>query len=229
MTCKSDKIIINQSGNLKKGIKDTIKVGSYNLENRSFKDNYLFFEKIYLELIAFYMNCDESATFDDFLEKCKDAAFVFNLGFRATSFKVRKHFDLFINEKDNKDDGKVITFESWSGRIVSSGIELPLNTYDVFKLKDVVGSNPELAAKYDWTPLNRVFRTHFVDQKVGDVLLSCAVYYLSKIDINKSKKISADLGAYKKHVSEKQCDDYENFVSELIKQQQLLPKVEKKK
>ena len=213
MTSKSDKINVIESKQFKKNIVTEIKKKNYNLENTRLNDNYLFFKKIYLDLIAFYINCDDSITFIDFLESHKDATFIFNMGFRATSFKVRQNFDIYVS--DNDGNNHTITFESWNGRIVSSSINIPSNIYDVFMLRMYLSNNPEFASKYDWTPLDRVFETHFIDIRVCDCIISSATTYLSKLNNKKDIKLYTDWSAYKRSISEKQCDDYDQFAREI--------------
>ena len=220
MTSKSDRLVINQSKDFKKIIIKTIKNSSYNLENTHLKDNYRYFEKVYLELIAFYLRCDEELTFKDFLDEHKDAIFIFNSGFRASSFKVRNNFDIYINKIGNNEVNYFITFESWSGRIIKSNIKIPEHIYDVFMLNMYLTNHPDFKNEYDWTQLDRVIETHFIDQKIGDQFILSAMTYLSKIDKNISTKLVNDWGIYKKNIADKQLDDYEAFQEELAKKKE---------
>ena len=213
-----DRTICRESKSFKRDTIKAIKNKSYYVENKSLKDNYRYFEELYKALIYYF--AQDGASLSGFIEKHKDAAFLFNVGYRGSSFKVRNYFHIFATSKINPEYSPCFTIESWSGRIVSSDLQLPDSVYDVFELRSYVNDNEKIKSSYDWTSLNCVFNTHFTDIDLGRKLVLNAVEFIEKRDAIKAAKLKTDYEAYKKNASAKQCDDKEAFIFELLKKRE---------
>ena len=213
-----DRLIAKESKQFKRETLKAIRNKSFYVEHKSLKDNYRYFEGFYKALIYYFLQDD--ASLDCFIEKYKDSAFLFNVGYRGSCFKVRNYFHIFATSKINPEHSPCFTIESWNGRIVSSDLPLPDDVFDVFGLMAYVNNNEQIKSSYDWTSLNRVFETHFMDIDLGRKLVLNAVEIIKKRDAIKAAKLNADYEAYKKNASIKQCDDKEAFIFELLKKRE---------
>ena len=208
-----DHIIMKESKSFKKNTLKNIKKKSYNVEYKRLKDNYKFLEKLYLDLI-YYVACNE-ASIAGFIEKYKEAAFLFNVGYRGTSFNSRNNFDIFIQSKADGSVYSPITIEAWSGRIVSSKIQLPESVYDVFDLEKFIYNDQTIESSYDWKPLDHELGTHFADIKLGNMLILSAIDFIQKRDPKKAWTLKMTYDEYIKNASKRQCIDKEEYFQKL--------------